>query len=481
MTRLLEADICIIGAGAAGLSVAAGAAQLGARTVLIERGRMGGDCLNSGCVPSKSLLAAARRASVGDAARFGVGLGTPSIDATQLYAHVADVIAGIAPNDSAARFTRLGATVIAAAARFTAADELLAGDQRVRARRFVVATGSQPALPSVPGLAATPHLTNETVFDLGRLPQHLIIIGGGPIGVEMAEAHRRLGARVSLVQRRTILPRDDPDLVAPVRARLRADGVAIFEAATLRAISGDGSGALDDAEAVRVTLATAAGEQTLRGSHLLVAAGRQPTIDGLALEEAGIAVAADGIVVDARLRTSNRRIFAIGDVVAGWPRYTHIAAYHATVVIRNALFRLPARADARVVPRVTYTDPELAQVGLTEAEAAVSGRRFTVVRADFADNDRARCERRGDGLLKAVIGRRGRILGCGITGVAAGELIQPWVLAMQRRLPIAAMATMIAPYPTFGEISKRAAGSYFAPSLFGARSRWLVRQLARLD
>jgi pyruvate/2-oxoglutarate dehydrogenase complex dihydrolipoamide dehydrogenase (E3) component len=481
MTGVIEADLCVIGAGAAGLSVAAGAAQMGARTVLIERARMGGDCLNVGCVPSKALLAAAHRAAVaGSAAAFGVRLAPADIDDRAVYDHVEAMIAAIAPHDSAERFQRLGVTVLAAAARFTGATEVMAGAQRIQARRVVIATGSQPSRPPVPGLAATPHLTNETIFGLGRLPAHLIILGGGPVGVEMAVAHRRLGARVSLVQRRDILPRDDAELVAVVRNRLVAEGIALYEQATVRQVGGDGSGLTGGDAAVWLTIATAAGEHRLAGSHLLVATGRQPTTDGLALEEAGIVSLADGIAVDRRLRTSNRRVFAIGDVVAGWPRHTHVAAYHAGVVLKNALFHLPVLADPGGVPRVTYTDPELAQVGLTEADAAAAGRRCTVLRASFADNDRARSERRTEGLIKVVVGRRGRILGCGIAGVAAGELIQPWVLALHRRLPIAALATMIAPYPTLGDISKRVAGSYYAPSLFGARTRWLVRQLARL-
>jgi pyruvate/2-oxoglutarate dehydrogenase complex dihydrolipoamide dehydrogenase (E3) component len=489
VTDLIDADLCVIGGGAAGLSVAAGAAQMGARTVLIERGRMGGDCLNTGCVPSKALLAAAHRAAAAaEAAAFGVILPPPTIDGQAVFAHVRAVIAGIAPHDSVERFTGLGVSVIAADARFTGRTEVTAGSIHVRARRVVVATGGQPDTGGVPGLAATPYLTNETVFGLDAMPDHLIVIGGGPIGVEMAQAFARLGARVSLVQRRTILPREDPALVAVVRARLVADGVRLIENATVRRVEEirGGDTATDaagggPAPGVAVTVATATGEQRLAGSHLLVAIGRRPTVDGLALEEAGIACLADGIPVDTRLRTSNRRVFAIGDVVAGWPRHTHVAAYQAGIVLRNALFRLPTRADRRVLPRVTYADPELAQVGLTEAEAAAAGHRARVVEAAFAGNDRARAERRSEGRIRVVVGRLGRILGCGIAGPAAGELIQPWVLAMEQRLRIGAMARTVAPYPTLGEISKRVAGTYFQPSLFGPRTRWLVRQLARLD
>ena len=480
MTRIVEADLCIIGAGSAGLSVAAAAAQMGARTVLIERGRMGGDCLNYGCVPSKSLIAAARiAATAANAAPFGVSLGPPVIDGAGVHRHVEDVIRGIAPHNSVERFEGLGVTVIRADARFTGAGEVAAGDALVRARRFVVASGSSPAVPPVAGLASTPFLTNETIFDLIVVPAHLIILGGGPIGIEMAHAQRRLGARVTLLQRSAILPRDDPELVAVVRARLLADGVDIREGVRIVRVEGDGSGDRAAADAVRIVLADDGGERGIAGSHLLVAAGRRPNSDGLALEEAGIACAPSGIVVDRRLRTTNRKIFAIGNVTGGM-QFTHVAGYHAGVVIKNALFRWPARTDHRCVPWVTYTDPELAQVGLTEAAARAKGLRHRVLRAPYLENDRARTERRTEGLVKVIVGRRGHILGAGIVGAHAGELVHTWVLAMSRRLKIGAVATMIAPYPTLGEINKSAAGSYFTPSLFSRRTRRLVRLLARL-
>ena len=297
----------------------------------------------------------------------------------------------------------------------------------------------------------------------------------------MAHAYRRLGARVTLLQRSTILPRDDPELVAVVRSRLLADGVDVREGVRIVRAEGDGSGAdgQGPADAVRIVLADGTDEHTLAGSHLLVAAGRRPNIDSLALEEAGIAYTPSGIVVDRRLRTTNRNVFAIGDVTGGM-QFTHVAGYHAGVVIKNALFRWPARADYRCVPWVTYTDPELAQVGLTEAAARARNIRHRVLRATFAENDRARTDRRTDGLVKVIVGCRGRILGAGIVGPEAGELVHPWVLAMSRRLKIGAVATMIAPYPTLGEINKSVAGTYFTPSLFSRRTHRLVRLLARL-
>jgi len=473
MPFTLTPDICVIGAGSAGLLVAAGASQLGAETVLIEAGRMGGDCLNYGCVPSKALIAAAAAA---DALRrgpeFGVAPGEgPRVDFARVHAHVHDVIAAIAPNDSVERYEGMGVRVVQAMACFTDARTVKAGDVTVRARRFVIAAGARPSVPPLPGLDSVPHLTNETIFDLAERPAHLLVLGGGPIGCELAQAYRRLGAEVSLVEMRTILPKDDPEAAEVVRQRLRAEGVALREGAKVVRAERTSSG-------VRLILEVDGVERMLDGSHVLVAAGRRASVDGLGLNAAGIAARPDGIVVDARLRTSNRRVYAIGDVTGGL-QFTHVAGHHATVVIRNALFRLPARVETRAMPWVTYTDPELAQVGLTETTARAAGHDIRILRAGFAENDRAVAERRRDGFVKAITDRRGRILGCTIVGPHAGELIQPWILAIRSRLKIGAMAEMISPYPTLGEAGKRAAGNFFAPLLFSERTKAIVGFLRR--
>lgn len=479
MGDTIETDLCVIGAGAAGLGVAAGAVQMGARTVLIERGAMGGDCLNTGCVPSKALLAAARAAAaVDEAGRLGIDAGPARVDFERVRAHVRATIAAIAPHDSEARFAGLGVTVIRAEARFTGPRELVAGDRRIRARRFVVATGAGPAVPGLPGLAAVPYLTNETLFDLPRLPEHLLVLGGGPMGVEMAQAHRRLGARVTLLERSRILGGDDPELVAVVRERLTAEGVTIREGVHISAVAApNGPGSEPGGGPIVVRLRD--DPAPVVGSHLLIATGRRAAVDGLGLDAAGVAVGADGITVDRRLQTSNRRIFALGDVIGG-RRFTHMAGLQAGIVLRNALFRWPARIDDGAVPQVTYCDPELAAVGLSEAAARAAGGPVRVLRAPFARNDRARAEGRTEGLVKIVTGRRGRILGAGIVGVQAGELIQPWVLAIGRGLGIGAIAGMVAPYPTLGEAGRQAAGDWFAPTLFGPGVRRLVRLLGRL-
>ncbi len=474
MTETIETDIAIIGAGSGGLSVAAGAAQMGARTVLIEAGAMGGDCLNVGCVPSKSLIAAADAAHCFRMAdRFGIAAVAPSVDFAAVNDHVHAVIAAIAPHDSVERFEGLGVRVIRETGRFVGPDRLRAGSTEITAKRVVIATGSRPAVPPIPGLDRTPYLTNETLFGLRVLPRHLIVIGGGPIGLEMAQAHRRLGAAVTVVEAARLLSRDDVDLVARIRDAVVADGVAVIEGTGVTEV-GCGPGGTD---AIRVRLADG---RDLTGSHLLVAVGRTPNIEQLDLAAGGVAATKAGVTVDDRLRTTNKQVFAIGDV-AGGPQFTHVAGYHASVVIKNALFRLPAKVDYRALPRVTYTRPELAQVGLTEAEARAGGRTdLRILTWRFADNDRAQTEKATAGIAKMVATKTGRVLGAGIVGPHAGELIQVWGLMIGRKVKLGALASQITAYPTLSEVSKRAAGSFFTPGLFSERTRRIVRLLLRL-
>ena len=461
-------DLCVIGAGSGGLAVAAGAVQLGASVVLVERGRMGGDCLNYGCVPSKSLLAASRlAASWRRGAEFGIGFAPPQIDFAAVADSVERVIARLAPNDSVERFAGLGVRVIGAEARFLDRRTIRAGEHRIRPRRFVIATGASAVIPPIPGLDRVRFFTNETVFLNRTAPEHLIVIGGGPVGIELAQAHRGLGAAVTVIDAGPLLPHDDPELVALLVQRLAEDGIQLKPSVAVAGVEQAGS-------QIAVTLAT--GER-ITGSHLLVAAGRRPNLAALDLAAAGIAATAAGITVDRRLRTTNHRAFAMGDA-AGGPQFTHVALYHAGIVIRNALFRLPARVDYRALPWVTYTDPELAHAGLSERAAREAGP-VRVLRWSFAENDRAHTERDTTGEVKITTSRSGRILGATILGAAAGDLILPWALAIAQKLKIAAMANLIAPYPTRGEAGKRAAGGFFTPSLFAPRTRRLVRLLAR--
>ena len=466
----LTTDLLVIGAGSGGLSVASGAVQMGARVVLLEGGKMGGDCLNHGCVPSKALIAAARVAhGPADAAAFGIEIPPPQVDYAAAMDHVGRTIAAIAPHDSQERFERLGVKVIREYGRFASPREVQAGDHLITARRVVIATGSSPLVPPIPGLDKVAHHTNETIFELRERPEHLIVIGGGPIGMEMAQAHRRLGSRVTVIEAERALGQDDPELAGIVLERLRAEGVEIVEG-TAAARVGGRPGAIE--------VETADG-RILAGTHLLVAVGRKPNVARLNLEAAGIETTRQGIRVDASLRTTNRRVHAIGDV-AGGMQFTHVAAYQAGVILRSALFGLPSKARQDHIPRATFTDPELAQVGLSEQQArAIHGRRLEVVRVDYADNDRAVAERRTEGRIKLMV-VSGRPVGVGIAGAHAGDLIGLWALAVSARLRMRDIAGMVAPYPTLGEINKRAAGAYFSPRLFDSpKVKFLVRLVQR--
>ena len=473
MAEALTPDLCVIGGGSGGLSVAAGAVQMGASVVLVEGHKMGGDCLNYGCVPSKALIAAGKAAHAHrSSAAFGVVAHEPAVDYAAAMEHVQSVIRGIEPHDSVERFEGLGVTVIQDYARFTDDRTVEAGGQTIKPRRFVIATGSSPVILPIPGLEETPYLTNETLWDLRELPAKLIIIGGGPIGLEMAQAHRRLGSQVVVLEAFKAMGKDDPEVAAVALEKLRGESIDIREGAKAEAVSGAEG-------AITVTLE---GGETIEGSHLLLAVGRKANTDKLDLDKAGITHDRRGITVTKGLRSvSNSRVYAIGDV-AGGLQFTHVAGYQAGLVIRSALFRLPVKNRTDHIPWVTYTDPEVAHVGLTEAQAREEhGDVVEIARFDMAENDRARAELKTYGFAKAVIGKRGKILGCSIVGASAGELIQPWALAVSKGLKVGDMAGHVAAYPTLGEVSKRAAGAYYTPRLFESdRVKWIVRLLARL-
>ncbi|MBL4872178.1 MAG: FAD-dependent oxidoreductase [Rhodobacteraceae bacterium] len=465
----IKTDICVIGAGSGGLSVAAGAVQMGASVVLLEGHKMGGDCLNYGCVPSKALIAAGKHAhAMTTGAPYGVTPVTPVVDYAAAMEHVSGVIKGIEPHDSVERFEGLGVKVISEFGRFISPTEVQAGDTIITARRFVIATGSSPLVPPIPGLDTVDYLTNENLFELRERPEHLLIIGGGPIGMEMAQAHVRLGAEVTVLEGLKALGHDDPDMAAIALENIRAEGVEIVEGAMVSEVHG-GDG---------VTVKTKDGA-SYTGSHILVAVGRKPNIDKLDLDKAGIETHRPGIVVDAGLKTTNKNVYAIGDV-AGGLQFTHVANYHAGVIIRSALFGMPAKATEKHIPWATYTDPEIAQVGLTEAQAiGVHGDKVEVLRFEYGENDRARAERNTKGLIKVMV-LKGKPIGASIVGTQAGELIQLWALVIANGLKIGAVAAMVAPYPTLGEINKRVAGQYYTPRLFeNARVKWIVRFVQR--
>jgi pyruvate/2-oxoglutarate dehydrogenase complex dihydrolipoamide dehydrogenase (E3) component len=406
-----------------------------------------------------------------EAGRFGLAAADPQPDFARVRAHVRGVIDAIGPNDSAERFTALGVKVIKAEARFTGPRTVAAGDAVIEARRFVIATGSRPSAPPIPGLDGVPYLTNETVFDLDRRPERLLVIGGGPIGVELAQAFRRLGTEVVVLEAARLLPREDPEMAGVVERALLKDGVELRAGVAIARIEMRG-------ERIAAILGEGDGEEAVEGSHLLVAAGREPATEGLGLEAAGVVFDGAGVTVDKGLRTSNRRVYAIGDCAGagGGPyKFTHVANHHAGLVIRSALFRLPVKVDASAIPRVTYTDPELASVGLGEEEARAAHRAIRILRWPMAENDRAQAERRTIGHAKAIVTRRGKILGCAIAAPRAGELILPWVLAVAKGMKASDLAGLVFPYPTLSEISKRAAVEHLRPA---TQNRWLRRAIA---
>ena len=464
-------DLAVIGAGAAGLSVAAVAAQLGLHVALIERDRMGGDCLNFGCVPSKALLASAHAAQAArHAARLGVNL-EAQVDWDAVRAHVRGAIEALEPMDSAGRFRALGATVLHGEARFVGRAALRVNDRTLTARRIVIASGSRPVVPPIPGLDGVPFLTNETIFASRERPEHLVILGGGPIGLELADAFAGLGSRVSVVEAASIASREDPELVAGLRAAFAARGIDLIEGTAVARVEAGPALVLADG-------------RRIAGSHLLVAVGRRPALETLDLAAGNVRAGTAGIATDQGLRSvSNRAVYAVGDIAdprgIGPRAFTHVGSYHAGVVIRRALFRLPARLDYRALPRVTYTDPELAQVGMTEGEARAAGHRPYVLRWPFAENDRAVAEGDTTGMVKLVVAGN-RVIGAGLLAPHAGEMIGLWGLAIAQRIKVSVLASLIVPYPTRTEAAKRAVQSLLAPRLFANRTKILVRLLSRL-
>lgn len=475
MSEVLTPDICVIGAGSAGLTVAAAAASFGVSVVLVERAKMGGDCLNTGCVPSKALIAAASRAeTIRDAGGFGIGAGEPRTNFSTVMAHVRETIAAIEPNDSKERFTALGVVVRSGVARFTDAETVQVDKTQIRARRFVIATGSRPVLPSIPNLCAVPYFTNETIFELKRLPGRLIVVGAGPVGIELAQAFHRLGSQVTVLEAGAALAKDNPELTALLLEALRGEGVDIREGVKVVRVGRRGR------SGVRVALEGPEGSSShLDGTHLLLAAGRQADIDELGLEKARVRFDEKGIKVNSRMRTRNRRIYAIGDV-AGGPQFTHWAGYQAGLVVRSILFRFGGKVRRDLLPWVTFTDPELAHVGLTEETARRRYPHLQVLRWPFAENDRAHTDRDLIGMTRVLATRRGKIVGADILGRDASELIAPFALAVAKGMSVKDFATAVFPYPTRAEAARRAAIAFYAPKLDSPLLRRVIRLMRKL-
>ena len=459
MVDVLKTDICIIGAGSGGLSVGAAAAALKTPVVLIEKGEPGGDCLNTGCVPSKAMVAAGKAAAqMRGAARFGIATQEPDIDFEKVMAGVKASIAAIGASDSQARYEAMGVRVIRAAARFVAKDRVEAGGVTIKARRFVIATGSSPTQPPISGLASAAALTTDTIFDLKTLPRRLLVIGAGAVGLELAQAFRRLGSGVEVLDNREPLAGMDRELAGVALRALAQEGVVIRAKVDIKSVEPHGEG-------VRATYMTNGWQDHAEATHLLIATGRKANVENLGLEAAGVAFTPDGVTVNSALQSAtNPKVYAVGDV-AGAGQYTHLASYQAGLVIRQALFRLKVSANMTLVPHALLTDPEVASVGLSEAEARKTHAALNILRFPFSENDRAQTDGHTSGLIKIVATPAGQILGCGIAGPQAGELITPWTMALAQGLSVKQMADIVIPYPTLSEVSRRAAMSWYAPQL----------------
>ena len=467
MAERINTDLCVIGGGSAGLSVAASAAALGADVTLVEKGAMGGECLNTGCIPSKSLIAAAHAAqAMRSATRFGVRRETPQVDFAAVRAHVRAVIEDISAVDSRQRFGALRVRVIEGEGRFINRAEIEAGGRVIAARRFVIATGSAPAAPAIPGLETIPFLTNESVFDLGMLPARLLIIGAGPTGLELAQAFQALGSQVTVLDAGHALAGVDREIADVVLIRAAKSGIVIREGVRITRAEPAGSGAR--------LIVSGAPEEVFEGTHVLVAAGRRPRLEGLNLDAAGVAWTKQGITLDSQLRSvSNRRVYGAGDITGG-PKLTGMAGYQAGLIVRQTLFRLRIKYQPALVPRAIFTDPEIALVGLSEEEARGAHGAVDVMRWPYSENDRARTERSEDGLIKVVTRKNGRILGAAIAGKNAGELVAFWSLALSRGMKVQDLRDVPMAYPTLSEISRRAALNWYLPKLGGPGLRRLL-------
>jgi pyruvate/2-oxoglutarate dehydrogenase complex dihydrolipoamide dehydrogenase (E3) component len=461
-------DIGIIGGGAAGLTVASGAAQLGAKTLLVEKEKeLGGDCLHFGCVPSKTLIRTAQAYhTIKNPQAFGLpNVEVPPVDFTKVKERIQSVIATIQKHDSEERFCSLGAKVEFGEPSFADEHSLRLNGQTVSAKTWVIATGSSPDRPPVEGLDRTPYITNKEIFSLDRLPESMIILGAGPIATEMAQAFCRLGTKVSVVQRSgQILSKEDKDMADEVMHVLASEGVTFH-------LNTSVLGVRDLGQQREVSIKDKDGRtQSLRAERILVAMGRDPNIQGLNLEGIGVEFDRKGIKVDERMRTSQKHVYAAGDVTGKF-QFTHAAGYEGGIIVSNAIFHLPRKADYTFLPWCTYTDPELASIGMNEKGAKEAGIEYSVFTELFMGNDRSLAEGERTGKIKMLLDKNEKPLGVQILGPQAGELLSEWVAVLNGKVKLSTLASAIHPYPTLGEINKRVAGDYLSPKIFSDRVR----------
>jgi pyruvate/2-oxoglutarate dehydrogenase complex dihydrolipoamide dehydrogenase (E3) component len=466
-------DLIAIGGGTAGLVTTAGGAALGLNVALVEQEALGGDCLWTGCVPSKALIASAKLAhQMRHAERLGLTGASPAHAFDRVMDRMRAARARVAEHDDPERFRRLGVEVVFGAAELTGHGRVTVGERALSSKRIVVATGAVPTTPPIDGLEEAGYLTHLTAFDQTTLPGHIVLLGGGPVGLEFAQVYRRLGAEVTVVEMLPqLLPREEPEAAAVVADTMRREGVTVHTAATVERVEGAGGRKL-----VLVKHATGKTE-TVAADEIFVATGRRASTSGLGLERVGVELDRGAIRVDRALRSTVPGIWAAGDV-AGGPQFTHVAEYQAKLVLRNAIFPFTSKVDYSTIPAVTYTDPEVARVGMTEGEARERYGNVDVYRYEFADLDRAIVDGRSTGFVKVVTRRRGKIIGASIVGTGAGELLVPIVLAMKRGIKLPALSQLVYPYPTMAEGIKRTADSYYRRKLAGG-SGVLLRRVVR--
>jgi len=445
-------DLIAVGGGTAGLVTAAGGAGLGARVALVERDRLGGECLWNGCVPSKALIAASRAAhSARTASRFGIHPSDVRVAFDEVLDHVRRAQARIAPNDSPERFRGLGVHVVEGSARFIDAHTIQVGEERLTARHVVIATGTRPAVPPIPGLTDVPYHTNETIFSIETLPRTLLVVGGGPIGIELAQAFARLGSTVYVIETSPdFFPREDRELAVMLQQQLEGEGVRLMLNTTASSVRRDG-------EDMVLAVTRDGLPHDLRGDALLVAVGRTPNVEGLGLDEIGVRTDKGGVITDGALRTGVTGVYAAGDIVSGGLKFTHVADHMARSVLRNALFPGSSTVDYSGVPWVTYTDPELAHVGLTEGQARERyGSGVGVWRRELASVDRVITDAGPAGLVKIITDPKGRVVGGHILGAHAGDMIGELTMAVTLKLTVGQIASVIHPYPTTAEAIRQA-------------------------
>jgi len=459
-------DMGIIGGGAAGLTVASGAAQLGAKTLLVEKeASLGGDCLHFGCVPSKTLIRSAHVYHLMcNTQRFGLPkIDAPPVDFKQIAARIRQVIETIQHHDSEERFCGSGARVEFGIAEFVDEHSIALDGVRISAKNWLIATGSSPAVPPIPGLQEIDYLTNKEIFSLDSLPQALLVLGAGPIGIEMAQAFNRLGAEVTVVDRSDqILGKEDKDMAGALMSVMENEGIQFYLGAAVEEVEEK-----NNTKAVKI-IDEAGESRTLAAQAILVAMGRLPNVEDLGLEKIGIAYDHRGITVDNRMRTNQKHIYAAGDVNGGL-QFTHAAGYEGGIVVSNAIFHLPRKADYTYFPWCTYSDPELASIGMNEKTLQSKGIAYTVWDEDFGDNDRSLAEDQTVGKVKMLLDSSEKPLGVQILGPRAGDLISEWVATLNGKVKLATLAGAVHPYPTVGEINKKVAGNLFAPKIFSPK------------